>query len=157
MPQNERSPGTDVIDVPIAIDIQQIGSRAAFDDNRLPANSTKRPRRAIHASRHQLLRPLKQRVAPRPIHPSIPSSRVQRAAHAPPPPNPSPTPPRRTVPQSPDTSQQPPAAWRPPPVWPPPFAPQPLPAAALPVSQSPRAASPADAAPSELPPQSVHL
>ena len=62
MPQNERPPRADVIDVAIAIDIPQIRSFTALNDNRLSADAAKRPRRAVHPSRHQLPRPFKQRV-----------------------------------------------------------------------------------------------
>jgi hypothetical protein len=55
MPQNHRSPRTDVVHVTIAIDIVQIRPVSTLENNRLPANCTERPRRTIDPAGHQLL------------------------------------------------------------------------------------------------------
>ena len=54
VPQDHRPPGADVIDVAIAVDVEQIGPFAAREENRLAADAAKRPRRAVHAAGHQL-------------------------------------------------------------------------------------------------------
>ena len=55
MPEDHRSPGTDVVDIAIAIEIEEIRPAAALKKNRLPANSAERSSGAIHAAGHQLL------------------------------------------------------------------------------------------------------
>ena len=53
--ENHRSPGADVVDVAVAIDIEQIGPRPALEKQRLAADAAERPGRAIHAAGHELL------------------------------------------------------------------------------------------------------
>ena len=55
MAQDHRPPGADVVDVAIAIDVEQIGPFAAGEEDRLAADSAKRPGRAIDAAGYQLL------------------------------------------------------------------------------------------------------
>ena len=62
MPEDMRTPRSDVIDQPIAIDVVQVGPFAAFDDERLSAHATKRPRRAIHATGNRPRCPFKMRT-----------------------------------------------------------------------------------------------
>ena len=55
MPQDQRSPRADVVDVAVAVEVVEIGALAALEKNRLAADAAKRPGRAIHAAGHQLL------------------------------------------------------------------------------------------------------
>ena len=55
MAQNHRPPGTDVIDVAIAIDVEQIGALAALEKDRLAADAAKSPGRAVDAAGNQSL------------------------------------------------------------------------------------------------------
>ena len=63
VPKNHRPPGADVIDVAIAIEIEQIRPFAAREKNRLAADAAESPRRAIHAAGHQLFGTIKCGVA----------------------------------------------------------------------------------------------
>ena len=53
--EDQRPPGADVVDVAVAVDVPQIRALAALDDDRLAADAAERPRRAVHAARHELL------------------------------------------------------------------------------------------------------
>ena len=53
--QDHRSPGADVVDVAIAIDVVQIGPFAALEKDRLAPHAAKGPGRAVHAAGHKLL------------------------------------------------------------------------------------------------------
>ena len=63
VPQDHRSPGADVVDVAIAVDVVQIGAFAALEEDRLAAHAAKRAGRAVHAAGHQRLRSGKCGVA----------------------------------------------------------------------------------------------
>src|SRR3990172_642574 len=68
MAEDHRSPRADVIDVAVAVDVPQIGTRAALDNHRLAANGSERPRGAVDAARHQLFGAGEQSVALVAIH-----------------------------------------------------------------------------------------
>jgi hypothetical protein len=68
MPENERPPGTDVIDVPISIDVLQVGASAAFHHDRLAAHGAERARGAIYAAGHQPQRSLEDIMTSWAIH-----------------------------------------------------------------------------------------
>jgi hypothetical protein len=57
--KNQRAPGADVIDIPVAIDIPQVSTPAAVDEDRLAPDGAKCSRRAVYAARHKLLSVLK--------------------------------------------------------------------------------------------------
>ncbi len=50
VPQNHRPPGTDVVEIPIAIDIDQPGPFAPFKHDRLATNRSERASRTIHTA-----------------------------------------------------------------------------------------------------------
>ncbi len=54
MPEDHRSPGADVIDVAIAVEIEEIRPAAPLEKNRFPADSAKSSSGTIHAAGHQL-------------------------------------------------------------------------------------------------------
>src|SRR5262249_7662446 len=45
--ENEWSPGSDIVDVSVAIDIDQVRTLATLDNNRLPTDAAERPRGTI--------------------------------------------------------------------------------------------------------------
>ena len=53
--QDHRPPGADVVDVAVAVDVEQIGALAALEEDRLAADAAEGPGRAVHAAGHQLL------------------------------------------------------------------------------------------------------
>src|SRR5262245_32999324 len=50
MAQDERPPRADVIEIPIAVDVEEIRPFAALDERRLPADGAERARRAVDAA-----------------------------------------------------------------------------------------------------------
>src|SRR5262249_33715190 len=54
VPQNQRPPGADIIDVLVVIDIPNPGAQAAHDVGRLTADGAERPHRRIHAAGNDL-------------------------------------------------------------------------------------------------------
>ncbi len=52
---DHRAPGTDVVDVAVAVDVVQVGAIGAFDEERLAADRLERAHRRIDAARQQLL------------------------------------------------------------------------------------------------------
>ena len=61
MPQQQRPPGAHVIDVGIAVDVEDARAFAALDEPRRAAHAAKRAHRRIHAAGNARLRPRKQR------------------------------------------------------------------------------------------------
>ena len=59
VPQQQRSPRAHVIDVGIAVDVEDARAFAALDESRDSADAAKRPHRRIHAAGNHLLRPRK--------------------------------------------------------------------------------------------------
>ena len=57
MPQQQRSPGADVVDVRIAVDVENARAFAARDETGRAADAAKRAHRRIHAARNHRLRP----------------------------------------------------------------------------------------------------
>jgi hypothetical protein len=55
MPQDHRPPGGDIIDVPVAIHIIQIGALRPLDEQRRPSYTAERTDRRIDAPRNALL------------------------------------------------------------------------------------------------------
>jgi hypothetical protein len=55
MPENQRAPRADVVDVFITIGVPDVGTIAAFDEAGLSADRTECPNRRIHASGNDLL------------------------------------------------------------------------------------------------------
>ena len=53
MPKDHRPPRTDVIDVPIPIDIEQVSTFTSFEHQRFTTDGTEGPSGTVHASRHQ--------------------------------------------------------------------------------------------------------
>src|SRR5690349_12436899 len=68
VPQNHRPPGTDVVDVSVAIDVVKIRPCGALEHNRLAADAAERPRRTIDTAGHELPGPLKKLVACLAVH-----------------------------------------------------------------------------------------
>src|SRR5436309_4595912 len=68
MSQNHWPPRTDVIDVAVAIDVEQIGALGSLEDDRLAADAAEGPRGAIDAAGHELPGSLKNLVAFAAIH-----------------------------------------------------------------------------------------
>ena len=58
MPEDHRPPRADVVEVAIAVDVDQPGPLAALEEDRLAADRPERPRRAVHAAGDQPFRPL---------------------------------------------------------------------------------------------------
>ena len=56
MPENRRSPGADVIDVFVAIDVPDVRAFRALDEKRLAPDRAKGAHRGIHAAGNSLLR-----------------------------------------------------------------------------------------------------
>src|SRR5262252_4585439 len=50
MAKDQRPPGADVIQVAIAVEVENVRPVTALDERRLPADCTERPRRAIDAA-----------------------------------------------------------------------------------------------------------
>ena len=57
--QQQRPPGADVIDVLVAVRVEDVRSLAAGDEGRIPADAAERAHRRIHSSRNDALRALK--------------------------------------------------------------------------------------------------
>jgi hypothetical protein len=68
VPENQRSPRTDVVDVPVAVHIPNVRACAPVDDNRLTADASEGPGRTVHPTRHEQLRLLEQFVTSLAIH-----------------------------------------------------------------------------------------
>src|ERR1043166_3455801 len=66
--QDHRPPRADVVDVAVAIDVEQIGPFGAIENHRLPADASKGSRGAIHAAGHELLGALENLVALGAVH-----------------------------------------------------------------------------------------
>ena len=62
--QDQRSPGADVIDVLVVVDVVEPGAFAARDEGRRTADAAKRPNGGVDSTRNQLLRPRKQSFGP---------------------------------------------------------------------------------------------
>ena len=56
VPQQQRSPGADVIDVLVAVDVEKVRALAARDEGRIPADAAERAHRRVDAARNDLLR-----------------------------------------------------------------------------------------------------
>ena len=59
--QDHRPPRADVVDVAIAVDVEQIGPLAALEEDRLAADAAEGPGRAVDAAGHELFRGQRQR------------------------------------------------------------------------------------------------
>src|SRR3954447_8114332 len=55
VPEDHRAPGTDVVDVAVPIDIEQISAIGSIVENRRTADGPKRAGRAVNASGHKPL------------------------------------------------------------------------------------------------------
>ena len=55
MPQQERSPGTDVVDIRISVGVEDARALAALDKSRDSAHAAKGPDGGIHAARNDFL------------------------------------------------------------------------------------------------------
>jgi hypothetical protein len=51
VPEDQRSPRADVIEIPVLVDVDEKRPLAAIDERRLPADSAERPGGAVHSSR----------------------------------------------------------------------------------------------------------
>ena len=56
MAENHRSPGKDVIEVAVAVEIEEIGPFGPIDENRLAADAAKRPGGTVDAAGHEFFR-----------------------------------------------------------------------------------------------------
>src|SRR4029079_6148283 len=63
MAKDHWPPGADVVDVAVAIDVEEIGAVGALEDDWFAADPTEGPRGTVHAAGHELLWPLKNLVA----------------------------------------------------------------------------------------------
>ena len=61
--EDHRAPGSTIVDVAVAVEIEQICTFAAFDEDRLAADAAKRPGGTIHAAGHELFRSGKGKMA----------------------------------------------------------------------------------------------
>ena len=61
--EDHRSPGADVVEVAVAVDVEQIGPRGAVEEDRLAADAAERPGGAVHSAGHELPRPLESEMA----------------------------------------------------------------------------------------------
>ena len=60
VPGDQRAPRADVVDVAVAVDVDQLGALAALDEDRVAADRAHRPHRRVDAARQQLERPLRR-------------------------------------------------------------------------------------------------
>ena len=58
--QNQGTPGADVVQIAVAVDVHEVGSARARDEDRIPADEAHRPHGAVHAPGQELLRPPEQ-------------------------------------------------------------------------------------------------
>ena len=68
MPQNHRSPGSDVVEVTVAIDVEQVGSLPTADNDRFTSHGAEGACGAIDSSGNQLTGTGKQFVTPSAVH-----------------------------------------------------------------------------------------
>ncbi len=61
--QDHRPPRADVVDVAVAVDVEEIGPFGAVEEDRLAADAAERPGGAIHPAGHELFGPVKGRMA----------------------------------------------------------------------------------------------
>ena len=81
MSQDHRAPRSDVVDVAIAVDVEQIGTFAPLEDDRLATHRPERSRRTVHAARHQLLGSCKDLVTLGMFHRRIAFCRARGIGH----------------------------------------------------------------------------
>ena len=60
MAKDQRAPRGDVIEIAIAIDVDEVGPLAAVDDDGLPTDAAKRPRRAVDTAGDDGRRPRRE-------------------------------------------------------------------------------------------------
>ena len=63
VPEDHRPPGADVIEVAIAVDIDEVGPFGMIDEDRLAPHPAERPGRAVHAPGDKLFRAGEGRLA----------------------------------------------------------------------------------------------
>ncbi len=66
--QDQRAPGQDVVDVLVAVDVEDLRSFAASDERRRAAHAAKRSHGRIDAARNQLLRASKEGFGSAAVH-----------------------------------------------------------------------------------------
>ena len=53
--EDHRAPGADVVDVAVAVEVEEIRPLGPVDEDRLAADAAEGPGRAVHAAGHELL------------------------------------------------------------------------------------------------------
>ena len=61
--EDHRAPGADVVDVAVAVDVEQVGPFGPVEEDRLAADAAERPGRAVHPAGHELFGPLEGQMA----------------------------------------------------------------------------------------------
>src|SRR5207237_6504668 len=60
VPQDQRSPRADIVEVPVAVDVDELGAVARLEEDRVPAHRPHCAHRAVHATRYQPARAIEE-------------------------------------------------------------------------------------------------